>query len=138
MAPKRRRMWLGVVLAVLVLCAAAVWLLWPAGEPITVETYQGLLSGMTRGEVEALLGGPGKTRQDFVVWLNNRSPVMGPGEDLLNEHRDQPGIEYWYEDSGIVVVRFDAEDRVAGQQFLSVRESALRQRFHRLRQWLGL
>jgi hypothetical protein len=137
MASKRTRRWLGAALAAPVLCAAAVWFLWPAGEPITVETYQRLRPGMSRGEAEDVLGGPGRTRQDFVLWLDNRSPVSGPGEDLLNGHRDEPGITYWYQDTGIVVVRFDADDRVADTQFLTVRESTLRQRFHRLRGWLG-
>jgi hypothetical protein len=92
---------------------------------------------MSRREAEDVLGGPGGTRQDFVLWLDNRSPVMGPGEDLLNERRDEPGIKYWYEDSGIVVVRFDSDDRVADTEFLTVRESTARQRYNRFREWLG-
>src|SRR5262245_19583197 len=128
MASKRTRRWLGAALAALVLCAAAAWLLWPAGEPITLETYQRLRPGMSRGEAEAVLGGPGRTRQDFVVWLNNRSPLEGPGEDLVNGRRDEPGIRYWFEDTGIVIVRFDSDDRVADTQLLTVRESTARQR----------
>lgn len=132
----RNRKWLGTAIAAVVLCAAAAWFLWPAGHPITVETYERLRPGMTRPEVEDVLGGPGGTRQDFSRWLNNRSPTIGSGTDLLNEHRDQPRIEYWYQDCGIIVLRFDS-DKVADKQFLQMRVSTPRQRVIRLRELIG-
>lgn len=134
---RRKGKWLGAGIAVLALCATAAWLLWPAGTPITEETYRKLTPGMTRGEAEGLLGGRGGTRQDFVVWLDNRSPVGGPGEDLLNGRRAEPGVAYWYADTGVIILRFDAEDRVAGTQFLRVRESTVRQALRRLPARLG-
>jgi hypothetical protein len=137
MAAKRKLIWLGAALAILLLCAAAVWFLWPAGPSITVETYERLRPGMSRSEVEGMLGGPGGTRQGFVLWMDNRTCFMGPGEDLLNENREQPGIKYWYHDTGIVVVRFDDDDCVAAKQFLSVPESSRRQRLRKLREWFG-
>src|SRR5438105_2704121 len=104
MALNRKLKGLGAISAVLALilflCGTTAWLLWPARHPVTAATYERLRPGMTRAEAEELLGGPGGTRQDFSDWLNNRSPTMGFGTDLLNEHRDQPGIEYWYQDSG--------------------------------------
>ena len=137
MTRKRKLKWLGTATATLVLGAATAWFLWPAGQPISAETYERLRPGMTRTEVEDLLGGPGRTRQDFSCWLNNRSPTTGCGTDLLNEHRNQPGIEYWYQDGGIIILQFDADDRVADQQFLEVRVSTSRQRAIRLLERIG-
>lgn len=69
--------------------------------------------------------------------MNNRSPMIGSGSDLLNKHRDQPGIEYWYQDSGVIVLRFASDNRVADKQFLQMRVSASRQRVIRLLESLG-
>jgi hypothetical protein len=69
--------------------------------------------------------------------MDNRSPVMGPGVDLLNEHQNQPGIEYWYQDSGVIILRFDSDDRVADKQFLQIRVSSARQRVVRLWERIG-
>jgi hypothetical protein len=128
----------GLVVALvtaLLLCATA-WLLAPSRSSITLETYQKVCRRMSRSEAEGVLGGTGGTRQDFVLWLDNRSPIYGPGKDLLNEHQNEPVTRYWYQDSGIVVVRFDSQDLVADKLFLSVRQSALRQKFNRLRERL--
>jgi hypothetical protein len=142
MALRRKLRWVGAALAALALGAAAAWFLWPVGRPVTAETYQRLRPGMTRGEVEAMLGGPGRTGQDFSRWLNNRSPALGSGSDLLNEQwRNgewvRPRIKYWYQDSGIIIVRFDADDRVADKQFLTVRVSTSRQLVVRLLERFG-
>ncbi len=123
---KRQR----VPIAAAVLCATAAWFLWPAGQPITVETYQRLRLGTTRDEVEDLLGRPGRPRDDFIRWLlvnrqwvKNHSPTIGPGNDLLNEHRNQPGIEYWYRDywyrdRGVITLQYDPDDRVAHKGYI--------------------
>jgi hypothetical protein len=142
MALKRKLRWVGAALAILALCAAAAWFLWPAGRPITAETYERLHPGMTRDEVEAMLGGPGRTGQDFSRWLNNRSPTIGTGSDLLNEQWlngqwVRPWIKYWYQDNGIIIVRFDDDDRVADKQFLTVLVSTSRQMVIRLLERIG-
>jgi hypothetical protein len=129
----RKRKWLAAALAALLL-SAATWFLWPTSHTVTAEVYEQLHPGMARAEVEGLLGCRGGTRQDFSRWLNNRSPTVGAGSDLLNGQRNQPGIEYWYQDSGVIIVRFDADDRVADRQFLQVRESTASQV---VRRWLG-
>jgi hypothetical protein len=92
---------------------------------------------MTRTDAEQFLGRPGRTGQDFVAWLDNRTPVMAAGTDLLNEHSGLPGIEYWYSDAGVIILRFDAEGRVADKQFLQIRVSTARQRVNRLLERFG-
>jgi len=138
MALRRKWVWLAAAVAILVLCAAAAWFLWLDGRLITAETYERLRPAMTRAEAEDLLGGPGRTRQDFSDWLNNRSPTTGSGTDLLNEHRNDPGIEYWYQDSGVIILRFDSDGRVADKQFLQMDVSTARQWVIRMRERLGL
>jgi hypothetical protein len=138
MALRRKRTWLAATVATLVLCAAAAWFLWLDRPFITAETYEQLRPRMTRAEAEDLLGGPGRTGQDFSDWLNNRSPTTGSGTDLLNGHRNEPGIEYWYQDSGVIILRFDSDGRVADKQFLQMRVSTARQWVIRMRERLGL
>ncbi|HVC99229.1 MAG TPA: hypothetical protein VND64_36530 [Pirellulales bacterium] len=131
MGSKLKPKWVGAAIATLIMCAVAIWLPWLGGHRINMQIYGNLSVGMTHAQVEELLGDSGGTRDDFVVWLNNRSPVMGPGVDLVNEFRDQPGIRYWYQDSGIVVIRFDSDNRIADKLFLSVTESTLSQKLRR-------
>jgi hypothetical protein len=139
MALKRKLKWLGATLASVLLWVAAIWFLWPAGvgDSITVKTYERLRAGMSRSEVEAMLGGPGGTRKDCTLWMDNRSPVVGHGVDLDNGYRDQPGIKYWYQDSGIIVLRFDSDNLVADKQFLQMRVSTSRQKIIRLLERIG-
>jgi hypothetical protein len=136
-APRRKPWWLVAALAAGVLCAAAVWLSRSPQHPITAATYDHLSHGMTRAEVESFLGAPGRTRDDFSRWMNNRSPFAVDGPDLLNERRHLSGIEYWYQDSGVIVLRFDADGRVAEKQFLGLRVSTVGQHVNRLRERIG-
>lgn len=55
-----------LLVATLLLCTPAAWFMWPSGHAITAATYEQLRVGMTRDEVEDLLCGPGRTREDFV------------------------------------------------------------------------
>jgi hypothetical protein len=135
--PRRTRWWLAAAFAAVILCATAAWLSRPLGRPITAQTYDRLGVGMTRAEVQGVLGRPGKTRDDFSQWMNNRSPIDVDGPDLLNERRHLPGIEYWYQDSGVILLRFDADGRVADKQFLRLRVSTLGQRVNRVRERIG-
>jgi hypothetical protein len=137
MASKGKLRWLGYALAALVWCAAVAWFLWSEGRPIAAEAYERLQPGMRRAEVEHLLRGPGGTRDDFAHWLNNRSPTIAAGSDLLNERQNQPGIKYWYQDSGVIILRFDADGRVAEKQLLQVHVSTLRQTINRLLEMIG-
>jgi hypothetical protein len=79
MALRRKLKWLGAALAALLLCVAAIWFLWPAGDSITVESYQRLRPEMSRSEVEAMLGGPGgPARTLFSGWITE-ALSWGPG-----------------------------------------------------------
>ena len=128
---------MAAVLAGVILLASVGWFYLCSTTFVTFEAYQSVGIGMSRMDVEGVLGRPGGTRDEFVTWLNNRSPSQGPGIDLLNQQRDLSGIEYWYQDSGIVIVRFDGDNQVAAKQFLSVEVSTVHQKVNRIREWLG-
>jgi HAMP domain-containing protein len=98
---KRKRSLLAAAVAVVVVCAAAAWCLRLANLPTMAEAYERLRVGMSHDEVARMLGGSGRTDDEFVRWLDNRSPVVGKGTDLLNEYSHLPGIEYWYSDNRI-------------------------------------
>jgi len=132
---KRKRSHLAAAFAVVLVCAAAAWCLWPANRPSMAEAYERLRLGMPHDEVERMLGGSGGTGDDLSRWLDNRTPEVWSGtEDLLNDH--QPGIEYWYSDNGVIVVRFDSGGRVADKQLLGISVSTVRQTFIRVREWM--
>ena len=87
-------------------------------------------------------------------WLDNRSPKVGTGTDLLNEFSHLPGIKYWYSDNGVIIVRFDSGGQVADKELLGITVSTAsqtlirvgewmewratpRQKFIRVREWMG-
>src|SRR5262249_13956400 len=107
---RKKKTWIVVVLVIMVIGPAA-WFLWPTEKPITIEMYQQLRIGMSLGEVEAFLGVSGSSRQDFVLWAHDNHKISyqqgGAGKDLLNKHREEPGIDkYWFGGTGAIVVRF--------------------------------
>ena len=132
----RKRSLLAAAVVVVLVCAAAAWCLWLANRPTMAEAYERLRLGMRHDEVERMLGGSGRTSDEFVRWLDNRSPVVGTGTDLLNEYSHLPGIEYWYSDNGVIVVRFDSGGRVADKQLLGISVSTAHQKFIRLWEWM--
>src|SRR5262249_47941125 len=129
---RRKRRWLAAAGAALLLGAAGTWFLWPAGPPITPETFDRPHAGMTRTEAQAALRGPGATRDEFVEWLNNRTPESGAGADLVNGHSADPLVAYWFADGGAIILRFGPDDRVADKEFLHIRVSTARQRIIRV------
>jgi hypothetical protein len=125
------------LLTTVVVCMAAAWVMWSGEQFENAGKFDKIQSGMEHASVEALLGGPGSSRQAFSIWLNNRSLTVGSGPDLLNEHRNEPGITYWYDDSGVIILQFDSEGAVANKQFLEIRVSTKRQQIIRWLERIG-
>ena len=85
-----------------------------------------------------MLGGPGGTRDEFSHWLNNRTITDEAGVDLVNEFRNQPGIEYWFSDGGVIIVQFDQGGQVYEKQLLGIWVSTARQGWNRWQEQIGL
>jgi HAMP domain-containing protein len=135
--PLTIRSLLAAAVAVVLVCAAAAWRLWLANLPTMAEAYERLRIGMPHEDVERTLGGSGRTRDDYVRWLDNRSPKRGTGTDLLNKNSHLPGIEYWYSDNGVIIVRFDSGGQVADKELLGMTVSTARQTLIRVGEWMA-
>ncbi len=99
---RKRWRWVAAALAGLaVVLAVGVVALWPESDRITLWNYQRLQGGMTRAEVEEILGPPGDFRTE------TKSPVYGP--KWLKEPRT---AEMWLTDDSVILVWFDASQRV--------------------------
>lgn len=126
---KRRRVLVLVAVAVTValLGASGVWLIWPR-TAITRQNAAKIQAGMTRTEVEAILG---------------RTPLPRPTDRKI-WHRTPDGAEmfggdYWWEGDLAVIVEFDDAGKVRETQTFEVPDSRAREPFlDRLRRWLRL
>jgi hypothetical protein len=107
----RKRKLLVVLAALAVVVAAGAVVLWPRPERVTKENYDRIRAGMTRAEVEAILGPPGDYRtghgeMDYGgTWLSDPGPGFalrtswGPGESTKYLRADWMGDSF-----GIVIL----------------------------------
>jgi hypothetical protein len=74
----RRRKLFGALAGLAILVAAGALVLWPRPDRITQENFDRIRAGMSRAEVEAVLGGPpGDYRSAWTDW-----PDAGEGDDF--------------------------------------------------------
>ena len=115
----RRRLVVRAGLAVLI--AVGVFALWPRTDRVTRANFDRLRIGMSRAEVEALLGPPA----DYTtVPLHN--PWCGPDDvdsavDLSNEsvaRAPADGLSLWATDQALVLTTYDPDDMLADPGFL--------------------
>ncbi len=103
------------------------WLTVPVTSHISEATVARIQPGMTKAEVERLLGGPpGDYTTRSMVWALEISRLVPPGTPAS-----------WLSDEGEATVYFDEEGLVTGAYFdhaFDGPESLL----DRLRRWLGL
>ncbi len=139
MSRRTRRTLLLALPVTLGMIAAALWLLWPR-TAITRENAARIQPGMTRADVEALLGGPARDDTTGPV-AREDPPEFAPPDAQGRRFRItlidlRPHLE-WHSDEVQVWVHVDAEGRVTDCRAFPMRrtdESLL----DRLRRWLGL
>jgi hypothetical protein len=125
-----RRRKLFVALAGLTVVAAGAVVLWPRADRVTEENFYRLQDGMTRAEVEAILGPPG----DYSTWPLE---YAGPSIAFLNRDIPHPVGEFvrvsylssgqgqvakveWRGDCQLICVYFNSSGHVHGENFCYV------------------
>jgi hypothetical protein len=110
----RRRTLLVVLAGLAVVIAAGAVVLWPQTEPnrITSENCDRIKEGMSRAEVETILGPPGDYRtgptQGVVQWeLNGERKLNG---ERTTWHDQCSNYSAWVGDTGWVKVEFNNRD----------------------------
>lgn len=99
-----RRRNLLIVLAGLTVAAAAVaFVLWPRGERITAENFRRIKEGMSRAEVEAILGPP-DDHSTGPIW-DGALYEYGPAFSLRT-HWDA----VWLNDAGSIQLNYNLDD----------------------------
>jgi hypothetical protein len=129
---RKRKLLLAAVLVPLfapaLVCIAAL-ALWPRPDRVTPENYDRIHGGMTRAEVEVILGPPADYRNG-----PTRYEKYGPPEGRWFFQQ-----EFWWYDDGTFHVSFDETDRVLWSRLhpaRRVKEGALGNLRWRLkRQW---
>jgi hypothetical protein len=127
-----RRGWLIALTAfVLVLVPVGMLLpvLFPSASKVTSENAKRIKEGMTRAEVEEILGGPpGDYRNGPTRASRDRLVLPGPNPlDLIV-------WEVWWGDEAVIAIRFDAEEsKVKERQSMS--DQRVDGSFHELLSW---
>jgi hypothetical protein len=115
--------------ALLTVAAVALLLVDRARPPVDREHFEALRDGMSRAEVEAVLGGRPRDalRRPADVWVRGadgkvRSAGLAPGGPPVRffPEGDPAGEAVWADDSGLIAVRFGADGRVADKHFSTV------------------
>jgi hypothetical protein len=102
MAAMKRKRLLLVLAALAALAVAGTAVLWPRRPRVTREKFDRIREGMTRADVEAILGPPGDYRNG-----PTRYEKVGPPEGLRLFRR-----EFWWYDDGTFDVGFDGTGRI--------------------------
>ncbi len=140
----RRRILVLVLPAAVVSSMAAAWLLWPR-TAITRENAARIQPGITRADVEALLGGPPRDEATGPVSLDlDDRPEDGAQlwlewqfRGLFQADPVGPHASLWGSNRVVIWVQFDGQDRVTACTAFPMRrvgETPLAL----VRRWLGL
>jgi hypothetical protein len=140
----RRRLVLALILlACAVLAGASAWLFWPR-TAITRANAEKIEEGMTRAEVEALLGGPHRDDATGPTVLDTED-----GDELalarLRRYidlqviaaMDAEPIWIWRSNQVEIHVRFDGKEQVVSCDSINMRPAS-QGALAMLRRWLGL
>jgi hypothetical protein len=120
----RRRTLLVALAGLAVVGAAGVVVWWPRADRITQENYDRIRPGMSRAEVEAILGPAGDYRSGPTIWVAGISTnclVVGrvPADWQVDLYPPEPPVPWptsWLGDAGDVYVTFSREG-VATHEF---------------------
>jgi hypothetical protein len=123
---RTRRLLLGAgAVVLLALAGLLAWVACPRAG-VTRANYERIREGMTRRQVEALLGGPA---DDLAERGQDLPLLLGPDEDALIG-------DLWAGEEATIIVAFGSDGRVARKQLVrALPEESLRDRLRRLLPW---
>jgi hypothetical protein len=117
---RKRKLWWTTGLAVLLLAVAAFGLWPPQPDRVTQENFDRINEGMSRADVEAILGPPGDYSGGPLVLEAPGPPVrFEPAKE--SRGTDDSAFVEWANDSGRAQVVFDGSGRVDWRYFGPVR-----------------
>jgi hypothetical protein len=104
-----------VLAALAALAGAGTWVLWPRPDRITLENFRLLRVGMSRTEVEAVLGPPG----DYRTVPTASEPPWRVDDDRVD--KEQYEEDFWAGDGGVIWVLIGSRG-VEGKNFIANRK----------------
>jgi outer membrane protein assembly factor BamE (lipoprotein component of BamABCDE complex) len=107
----RRRYLLFGLLAAMIALVAGTCFLWPRTSAITEENYAKIRVGMTREEVEAVLGGPAGNYGFY------SERIVQTRDDIDVPRLAECRYLQWIDSRHMIGIQFDAEHRVVGKDF---------------------
>jgi hypothetical protein len=125
----RRRKLIAAVVGLAVLVVVGAFVLWPQtdqGDRITRENYNYIKIGMSRAEVEAILGPAGDYATGSLRFAGPTLRVFSgepsPPSEYVLSVRDAEGYDIvrWRNDTGILTVYFDRTGQVFTKGFFHV------------------
>jgi hypothetical protein len=103
-----------LALGVLALLGAAAFVLWPRPNRVTRENYDRIRKGMSRAEVEAILGPPGD-------YSTVDSEGLGVSDVGFDHSGSQDVTVAWVSDGADVWVFLNPMGKVVGKQYIPLR-----------------
>lgn len=143
-----RRLLLYAVPATLALIGCGGWLIWPR-TAITKESFAQIRKGMSRAEVDVILGGPPRDESTSLVGINWGEGWKGVAWDQMTDAERQKAqfesfrepmnfsgrlLPEWTSDFACIQIGFDRHDRVYDQICYPV---ICASPIERLGRWLG-
>jgi hypothetical protein len=110
----RKLRWVLVLAGLFVALAAGMVALWPRSFQITEENCDQIREGLSRAEVEAILGAPPDDYRSAPSWLDD---LTEPNfQRLQSDFRSQGfAFERWHTDDVYLSIVFDPEGRVVDE-----------------------
>jgi hypothetical protein len=121
----RRRLLIVAALLCIAVASAVLWQLRPTS--ISRTQFDAIAEGMSRADVECLLGGPPRNEcpDDVIVWVRRHgkrvSAEYGAGSPpprVLSDAGDEEAV--WMSNEGLIAIRFGEDGRLREKYFSTV------------------
>ena len=136
----RRRLFIGLGLGVVLLLLGYLAAWWETGPSEKERAYQRIEHGMTRSEVEGIIGQPAGDYSDPVFRASRKSHLAlarHSGPPLSQSLEPEVSLELWVWDQVGIGVAFDRDEKAVGCYLFKLSDSP-RSVIDRVRKFLGI